>query len=113
MPPPPRKYQTYYCRSERDINKHPAQRRAISAAQAPIDIITSLFAPSNHGLLVPAPSTCFSCILPCANVAGGVPVVRVCTGRYAFLVDFVLHLGPLGVFFFANYTRTTVLPIKT
>ena len=34
MPPPPRKYHTY-CRSERDINKHTAQRRAISSAQAP------------------------------------------------------------------------------
>ena len=41
------------------------------------------------------------------------PVVRVRTGLFAFVVDFVLHLGRLRVFFFANYTRTTVLPIKT
>ena len=40
-------------------------------------------------------------------------VVRVCTDLFAFVVDFVLHLGPLRVFFFANNTRTTVLPIKT
>ena len=39
-----------------------------------------------------------------------VPVVRVCTGLFAFVVDFVLHLGPLRVVFFANHTRTTVLP---
>ena len=68
-PSPPRKYHTY-CRSERDINKHPAQRKAISSAQAPLGMITSLFAPKNHGPLFPAPFTCFSCILPCASVAG-------------------------------------------
>ena len=55
MCPPPRKYRTY-CRSERDINKHIAQRRAISSAQAPLGIIiNSLFAPNNHGPLLPAP----------------------------------------------------------
>ena len=55
MPPsPPRKYRTY-CRAERDINKHTAQRRAISSALAPLGvIINSLFAPNNHGLLLPA-----------------------------------------------------------
>ena len=53
--PPPRKYRTY-CRSKRDINKHTAQRRAISSAQAPLCIIiNSLFAPNNHGPLLPAP----------------------------------------------------------
>ena len=53
--PPPRKYRTY-CRSERDINKHTAQRRAISSAQAPLGIIiNSPFAPNNHGPLLPAP----------------------------------------------------------
>ena len=35
-----------------------------------------------------------------------VPVVRARTRLFAFVVDFVLHLGPLGDFFFANYTRT-------
>ena len=52
---PPRKYRTY-CRSEHDINKHTAQRRAGSSAQAPRGtIIDSLFAPNNHGPLLPAP----------------------------------------------------------
>ena len=37
-PPPRRKYRTYR-RSERDINKHTAQRRAISSAQVPLGII--------------------------------------------------------------------------
>ena len=36
-----------------------------------------------------------------------VPVVRVCTRLFAFVVDFVLHLGSLRNFFFANYTRTS------
>ena len=55
MCPTPRKYRTY-CRSERDINKHTAQRRAISSAQAPLGlIINSLFAPNIHGPLFPAP----------------------------------------------------------
>ena len=55
MRPPPGKYRTY-CRSKRDINKHTAQRRAISSAQAPLCIIiNSLFAPNNHGPLLPAP----------------------------------------------------------
>ena len=35
--PPPRQYRTY-CRSQRDINKHTAQGRAISSAQAPVGI---------------------------------------------------------------------------
>ena len=35
-----------------------------------------------------------------------VPVVRVCIRLFAFVVDFVLHLGPLHDFFFVNYTRT-------
>ena len=45
MCPPPRKYRTYYysnCRSERDINKHTAQRRAISSVQAP----------TSHGIIL-------------------------------------------------------------
>ena len=136
MSPLPRKYHTY-CRSERDINKHTAQRRAMNSARAPSGMtINSLFAPNNHGPLLPAPLACFSCILPCASVAGGVNsprsgalcfllephrvppgirrstryqvlVVRVCTRLFAFVVDFVLHLGLLREFFFANYTRTT------
>ena len=36
-----------------------------------------------------------------------VPVVRVCTRLFGFVVDFVVHLGLLRDFFFANYTRTT------
>ena len=74
-PPPPRKYRTY-CRSQRDINKHTARRRAISSAQAPLGIvINSLFAPNDHGPLLPAPFIYMfqllnSCILPCASVAG-------------------------------------------
>ena len=76
-PPPPREYRTY-CRSERDINKHTAKRRAISSAQAPLGIIiNSLFEPNNQGPLLPAPFIYIfqllnSCILPCASVAGGV-----------------------------------------
>ena len=35
-----------------------------------------------------------------------VPVERACTRLFAFVVDFVLHLGPLLDFFFANYART-------
>ena len=34
-------------------------------------------------------------------------VVRACTRLFAFVVDFVLHLGSLRIFFFANYTRTS------
>ena len=69
-------YRTY-CRSERDINKHTAQCRAISSAQAPFGIIiNSLFAPINHGPLLSAPfiymcQSLNSCIPPCASVAGG------------------------------------------
>ena len=45
------------------------------------------------------------------QVLGEVPgtryqVVRVCTRLFAFVVDFVLHLGPLRDFFVANFTRT-------
>ena len=39
-----------------------------------------------------------------------VPVVRVCTRLFAFVVDFALLPGPLRVFFFANYIRTTADP---
>ena len=38
MPPTLPKYRTY-CRSERDINKHTAQRRANSSAQGPLGVI--------------------------------------------------------------------------
>ena len=48
-----------------------AQHRAINSAQAARGIVNSIFAP-NHGTLLSAPLTCFSCILPCASVAGGV-----------------------------------------
>ena len=81
-PSPPRKYHTY-CRSERDINKHTAQRRSISNAQASLGSINSLFAPNNHGPLLPAPFTCFSRILPCASVAGGISRPR--SGALCFL----------------------------
>ena len=68
---PPRKLHPY-CRSERDTaNKHTVQHKAICSAQVALGIIKSLFAP-NHGPLLSAPFTCFSCILPCASVAGGV-----------------------------------------
>ena len=116
-----------------------AQRRANSSAQAPLGIINSLFAPSNHGPLLPAPFICFSLhsslrehcgrrqplakrspmlSLELHRVPPGirrstryqVPVVRVCTRLFAFIVDFVLHLGPLRDFSFANYTRTTADP---
>ena len=53
--------------------QHSAQHRAPinSSAQATLGIINSLVAP-NHGPLLSAPFTCFSCILPCASEAGGV-----------------------------------------
>ena len=65
--PPPRKYRTYCC-SKRDINKHTAQRRAISSAQALLGIIINslLFAQADShriitGLFFPPRScTCFS-----------------------------------------------------
>ena len=41
------------------------------------------------------------------NTRYQVSVVRVCTRLLAFVVDFVLHLGPLRDFFSANFTRTT------
>ena len=40
-----------------------------------------------------------------------VPVVRVFTRIFAFVVDFVLHLGPLCDFFFA--ITPVLLPIRT
>ena len=126
MCPPPPKYRTY-CRSERDINKHTAQRRAISSAQqAPLGLIfNSLFAPNNHGPLLPV---LVGRLISCASVAGGVsslaerspmlslesyrvPPGTVGTCVYSsfcfFVVGFVLHLGSLRDFFFAIYTRTT------
>ena len=65
-----------YCRSERNTGNKRAHstaehNRAICSAQAPLGIITSLFAPNNHGPL-PAPFTCFSGIRPCTSVAGDV-----------------------------------------
>ena len=36
-----------------------------------------------------------------------VPEVRGRTRLFAFVVDFVLHLGSLRNFFFANYNRTS------
>ena len=137
MFPPPREYHTY-CRSERDINKHTAQRRAISSAQAPLGIINSLFAPHNHEPLLPTPFTCFSWLhsslrersgrrqqpcgaRPCAFFrttqsttmhwakyqVPGTGSTCVYSSFCFFVVDFVLYLGPLRDFFFANYTRTT------
>ena len=84
FPPPARKYNTC-CRSERDINKHAAQRRAISSAQAPLGIIiNSIFAPKNCGPLLPAPLyICFSYILLYASVAGGLSRPR--SGVLCFL----------------------------
>ena len=58
MSPPPHPQIAPIYRSERDINKHTAQRRAISSARAPVGIIiNSLFASDNHGPLLPAPFT--------------------------------------------------------
>ena len=58
-----------YCRSERGIaNKYTAQHRPISSAQVALGTVKSLVA-TNHGPLISAPFT-FSCVLPCANVAG-------------------------------------------
>ena len=73
-PRPPPQINHTYCRSERDINEHTAQRRAISSARAPLGIIINslVFAPKNHGRLLPVPFTHFSCILPCASVPDGV-----------------------------------------
>ena len=131
--PPPRKDRTY-CRSERDTNKHTAQRRAISSAQAPLGvIISSLFAPNNHGPLLPAPFTYISCILPCASVAGGVgslaeqspvlslephrltpgigrstryqvPLVRVCTRLFAFSSLVLFSISILFAIFSSQIT---------
>ena len=81
-PPPLRKHHTY-CRPEREINKHTAQRRAISSARAPLGSITAPFTPNNHGPLLPPPFTCFSCILPCATLASGVRRPR--SGALCFL----------------------------
>ena len=59
------------CQSGRDTaNNRTAQHRASCSAQVALGIINSMFAP-NHGPLLSATFTCFSCILPCANVAGG------------------------------------------
>ena len=64
--------------------RHSAQHRTTvnSSAQAALGIINSLVAP-NHGPFLLAPFTCFSCILPYASGAGGVPPVdgalAVCT----------------------------------
>ena len=132
-PPPPRKYHTY-CHSERDINKHPAQRRTIiswhyhfavrtkysRASSSCPHYILQLHSPLRERCGRRQPPAERSPVLPLEQTeyhqAAGirpstryqVPVVRVCTGLFAFVVDFVLHLGPLRVFPFANYTRTTV-----
>ena len=60
-----------YCRSERNIaSEHTAQHRAISSAlQVVFGMIKSLVE-SNHGSVLSAPVTFFSCILPRASVAG-------------------------------------------
>ena len=65
--PPSRKLHPYW-RSERDIaNKHTQH----STGQSALGIFKSLDAPNNHAPLRSAAFT-FSCILPCASVAGGV-----------------------------------------
>ena len=131
--PPPRKYRTY-CRSERDINKHTAQRRAISSAiQQLLALLSIRYSHEIIKGLFFLPHLFFShvsvsCILSCASVAGGVsslaersPVLslephrlppgtvgtRVYSSFCFFVVGFVLHLGPLRDFFLASYTRTT------
>ena len=61
-PPPPSKYRTYYCGSERDINKHTTQHKAISPAQAPLGIISIRYSHQTiTGLFfLPHLFTCFS-----------------------------------------------------
>ena len=103
-PPHPRQYHTY-CRSERDINEHTAQRRAITSAQASLGIINSLaFARNNHGPLLPAPCTCFSCMLPCWSEVGGVSSPR--SGALCFLQNHKEYHQVLGVFFFSEVPAT-------
>ena len=53
---------------------HSTAQRAISSAQVALGLIKSLVAP-NHGPLRSAPFT-FTCVLPCASVAGGVSCPR-------------------------------------
>ena len=78
-----------YCRSECNIaNKHTAQLRANSSAQAvAFGMIKSRSAP-NHGLLIFAPFT-FSCILPCASVAGGASFTR--SGALADILVYIFY----------------------
>ena len=126
------------------MNKHTAQRRAISSAQAPLGIIiNSIFAPKTRGPLLPVPSLHMFQLHSSVRERSGrrqppaerspavflephrvpqdirrstryqVPVVRACIRLFAFVVDFVLHLGSLRNFFFANYTRTSADQIVT
>ena len=141
MFPPPRKYHTY-CRSERDINKHTAQRRAISSAQAPLLALLSIryshqtmaglfFLPPLHmfqlhssmrersGRRQPPAERSPVLFLEPHRVPQGirrstryqVPVVRACTRLFAFVVDFVLHLGSLGNF--SSQITSVLLPTRT
>ena len=85
MFPRPRKYHRY-CRSERGINKHTAQRRAISSAQAPqLSIRTKRSRAS--------PSCPFIYMFQLHSS------LRERSGRR--------HFCPLRDFFFANFTRST------
>ena len=64
---------------------HSAQHRAAinNCAQAVLGIINSLVTP-NHGPLLSAPFTCFSCIFRCASEAGGIsrPLNGALVGTY-------------------------------
>ena len=84
-PPPPQKSHVLPFRTWHQQ----AHSRAISFAQAPLGIINSLFAPNDHGPLLSAHFTCFSCILPCASVAGGVSRPR--RGVLCFLWNHTEH----------------------
>ena len=95
MFPPPRKIAFFLPIERGTSNKHTAQHRAISSAQAARGInVNSLFAP-NHAPHISAAFTCFSCILPCLSVAGGVNRRR--SGALynnKFVVEFVNRFSP-------------------
>ena len=78
-------------------NKHTTQHREISFAQAALGIINSLFA-RNHGPLLSAPFTCFSCIILCAGVAGSRP-------RSGALVELLTNIDFLGGLYLFRFPR--------
>ena len=72
-PPPLARLFYPYCPSERDIaNKHTSHHSTVSSAQAALGTLFFLPVAPTYEPLISAPVTWFSCILPCASVAGGV-----------------------------------------